>query len=452
MDFSFSQLCHDPRFCAALRPRIDAAGAKGQSYELSPCRMPEGCVPAAVCLGFFRRTDGSYVLYWRPQVTYRGTSKTLSILFRQSLWSFASYELLTAHLHSLRREVSSALRQPPLFSRSPWPASFTAVREALSGHIFGQTRAVEAAAYYLYIALGKVAPARPLSLVLHGPTGVGKSELAKAVPAILEAQTGGGWQFVWTELNTFAQPHSVYRLTGAPPGYVGYEDEPVLAAVRKNPRTVFMFDELDKAHPDVWKVFMSVLDEGRCSVNRADGDGMRELDFRKCVFLFTTNLDLAAPAAALGFSAEAHGVPPARPHTATAAAPEELAQRLFDENELGRKALVRHGVLQEIAGRFTGIIGFEPLSNEAQLQILAQKAIALGREYGLSIRRITPEAIGLLPAEQASSIRASICLLEAVLAPVYLQAAEGQSPNAVYQLTASAGRLVLSPDRLTAVR
>ena len=79
---------------------------------------------------------------------------------------------------------------------------------------------------------------------------------------------------------------------GAPPGYVGYDDPPIFEAVRENARTVFLFDELDKAHPEVLKMFLSVLDEGRITARRPGKDGQRELDFRQCIFVFTSNADL----------------------------------------------------------------------------------------------------------------------------------------------------------------
>ncbi len=147
-------------------------------------------------------------------------------------------------------------------------------------------------------------------------------------------------------------------MTGAPPGYVGYEDQPILEAVRRNPRTVFMFDELEKAHPEVLKVFMSILDEGRCTAHRADEAGERELDFRRCVFVFTTNADLSPSGARpLGFSCRGEAVSQGEKKSAT---PAELAERLFQENEEARQAMVRQGVLREIAGRFSALIGFSP--------------------------------------------------------------------------------------------
>ena len=480
MELHFSQLCHDEQLRTALKQYVDTCGSKGQSYEFPQCIMPEGCIPSRVCLGFFRRGNGSFVLYWRPLVAYRGKNRVLELWFRQCIWTFDSYELLSSRLHSLRTEfpVSVPARKaqvepvfstgktpilrnsvPPLLSQipaikiltSPWPASYAEIYQSLSARIFGQETAVEAAAYYLYSFTGKVAPARPLSLILHGPTGVGKSALGKAVKPILEGCGNDAWQFVWTDLNTFTQPHSVHRLTGAPPGYVGYEDAPVLAAVRKNPRTVFMFEKKEKAHPDVLKVLMSILDEGRCTVSHADTEAQRDLDFRKCIFIFTTNLDLfAATGRVPGFTA------PSSPEplicNTKAASPEELAERLFVQNEIGRKALVRHGVLREIAGRFTGFIGFCDLSRDAQLQILAQQAISLGSEYGLLITKVTPEAVKMLfPAAESFSIRSAIYVLEAKLAPLYQKAAADNTHAVGYHLTTASGILTLLPDEAEAV-
>lgn len=443
-EVSFARLCTDAPLRQTLQHWIDGCAIRGQGYELPQCQMPEGCSPARAVLGFFRRTSGEYVMYWRPAIRYQGASRPLWQLFERRLWSFPSYPVLCERLCALCTEVPASATQPVQAASSVSTLPFPVLRRELGERIFGQTEAVDAVAYYLSGHMGKCAPSRPLSLVLHGPTGVGKSELAKAVVPALKRVDGRSRPLVWTELNTFTQAHSVHRLIGAPPGYVGYEDEPVFAAVKRDPHTVFLFDELDKAHPDVLKVFMSLLDEGRCSLNRVPPDGQRELDFRRCIFLFTTNADLSSsPPRRAGFCLAPTEEAVFAPDETNAAAPEALARRLFQQNERGRKALIRQGVLQEIAGRFTGFVGFQPLSAEAQRQILAQKAVSLGTEYGLSITSVLPEAEALLlPSEPATSLRSLLCLLEARLSPLYQRAAgTGQT---AYQLTASSGSLALS--------
>lgn len=453
---TFSQFCTaSPAGFDTLRTCIDLRAKQGRNCEFPDCRMPAGCTPEQVALGFLRQ-GSSYVLYWRPMVTYRGKSRILSIFLGRNVWRFDSFDALSARLQSLRPEVepaavSSVKARPPLHPQRPsqspaetWPPLYRRLVSELGQVVLGQEHAVEATAFRLYSHVGKQSPARPLSLIFHGPTGVGKSELGKALAPALERCCSKRYQFVWTELNTFTQPHSVHRLIGAPPGYVGYEDQPVFEAVRRNAHTVFMFDELEKAHPEVLKVFMSILDEGRCTAHKADNAGERELDFRRCVFVFTTNADLSAAGGCrrLGFSETL--LPQANEARKKAASPAELAERLFQENEEARRAMVRQGVLTEIAGRFSGLIGFQQLDDNARLGITTKQIAALGREYGLRITGVEPATVrSLAPGPEALSMRSSVGVLEGILTPVFSQAPPGLRS---FRLTGLPGTLQLVPD------
>lgn len=320
------------------------------------------------------------------------------------------------------------------------PGLLPRLRRELEGRVLGQEEAVEAVAFKLWSHVSKREPLRPLSLIFYGPTGVGKSDLGKAVaPALNRCLGEERYRPVWTELNTFTQAHSVFRLTGAPPGYVGYDDAPVLEAVRDWPRTVFMFDELDKAHPEVLKVFMSILDEGRCTARRTGEDGGRELDFRRCVLLFTTNTDLSGRVRpGLGF---APAPPPPAPGPGSGAAA-DLPRRIFQADEAARLALARSGVLREIAGRFSGLIGFRPLSQSAREAVTARQIAALGREYGLDITQVDPALAQALTPRDALSLRSSVPLLEGALTPLFLSRAPlGGRPL----------RLEGTPERMTLV-
>jgi ATP-dependent Clp protease ATP-binding subunit ClpB len=127
-------------------------------------------------------------------------------------------------------------------------------------------------------------PRRPNgSFLFLGPTGVGKTELCKALAEFLFDSEDS---IVRVDMSEFMEPHSVARLIGAPPGYVGYEEGGYLTeAVRRRPYSVVLLDEVEKAHPDVFNVLLQVLDDGRLT----DGHG-RTVDFRNTVIVMTSNL------------------------------------------------------------------------------------------------------------------------------------------------------------------
>jgi ATP-dependent Clp protease ATP-binding subunit ClpC len=139
---------------------------------------------------------------------------------------------------------------------------------------------------------------RPVgSFLFLGPTGVGKTELAKSLAASLFGSEKSLLRF---DMSEFGERHTVARLVGAPPGYVGYDEAGQLTErVRRNPYSVVLFDEIEKAHPDVFNLLLQVLDDGRLT----DGQG-RTVDFRNTVVIMTSNLGsefLASRSGALGF-------------------------------------------------------------------------------------------------------------------------------------------------------
>ena len=127
-------------------------------------------------------------------------------------------------------------------------------------------------------------PNRPIgSFIFLGPTGVGKTELARALAEFLFDDEQA---MVRIDMSEFMEKHSVARLIGAPPGYVGYEEGGYLTeAVRRRPYSVILFDEIEKAHPEVFNVLLQILDDGRLT----DGKG-RTVDFKNTVIIMTSNI------------------------------------------------------------------------------------------------------------------------------------------------------------------
>jgi ATP-dependent Clp protease ATP-binding subunit ClpB len=159
------------------------------------------------------------------------------------------------------------------------------MEERLGQRVVGQDEAVKAisdAVRRNRAGLGD--PNRPIgSFLFLGPTGVGKTELCKALAEFLFDDEGA---MVRIDMSEFMEPHSVARLIGAPPGYVGYEEGGRLTeAVRRRPYSVILFDEIEKAHRDVFNVLLQVLDDGRLT----DGQG-RTVNFKNCVIVMTSNL------------------------------------------------------------------------------------------------------------------------------------------------------------------
>ncbi|MFI9411766.1 ATP-dependent chaperone ClpB [Nocardia gamkensis] len=159
------------------------------------------------------------------------------------------------------------------------------MEEELGRRVVGQTEAVQAVSDAVRRARAGVAdPNRPTgSFMFIGPTGVGKTELAKSLADFLFDDERA---MVRIDMSEYSEKHSVARLVGAPPGYVGYDQGGQLTeAVRRRPYTVVLFDEIEKAHPDVFDILLQVLDEGRLT----DGQG-RTVDFRNTILILTSNL------------------------------------------------------------------------------------------------------------------------------------------------------------------
>ncbi|MGV9667800.1 ATP-dependent chaperone ClpB [Nocardia niigatensis] len=159
------------------------------------------------------------------------------------------------------------------------------MEDELGNRVVGQKEAVQAVSDAVRRARAGVAdPNRPTgSFMFVGPTGVGKTELAKALADFLFDDERA---MVRIDMSEYSEKHSVARLVGAPPGYVGYDQGGQLTeAVRRRPYTVVLFDEIEKAHPDVFDILLQVLDEGRLT----DGQG-RTVDFRNTILILTSNL------------------------------------------------------------------------------------------------------------------------------------------------------------------
>lgn len=159
------------------------------------------------------------------------------------------------------------------------------IEELLHGRVIGQEEAVKAVSRAIRRArVGLKDPKRPIgSFIFLGPTGVGKTELSKALAEVI---FGDEDAMIRVDMSEYMEKHAVSRLIGSPPGYVGYDEGGQLTGkVRKKPYSVILFDEIEKAHPDVFNILLQILDDGRLT----DGKG-RIVDFKNTVIIMTSNV------------------------------------------------------------------------------------------------------------------------------------------------------------------
>jgi ATP-dependent Clp protease ATP-binding subunit ClpC len=227
------------------------------------------------------------------------------------------------------------------------------LEQNLHGRVIGQDEAVAAVAEAVRRSrAGLGDPQRPVgSFLFLGPTGVGKTELARA---LAEALFGADSRMIRLDMSEFSERHTVSRLVGAPPGYVGYEEAGQLTeAVRRRPYSVVLLDEIEKAHPDVFNILLQILDDGRLT----DGQG-RTVDFKNTVLIMTSNLGsdlITRRGGTLGFAGSA---------TSTASGQQDALQ-----DQLMRR--LRESFRPEFLNRIDEIIIFRQLDQAELRQITA---------------------------------------------------------------------------------
>lgn len=223
------------------------------------------------------------------------------------------------------------------------------MEKILQKRVIGQTEAVDAVSKAIRRGrAGLKDPNRPIgSFMFLGPTGVGKTELSKAVA---EAVFGSEKAMIRVDMSEYMEKHSVSKLIGSPPGYVGHEEGGQLSEkVRRNPYSVILFDEIEKAHPDVFNILLHVLDDGHIT----DSQG-RKVDFKQTCIIMTSNTgaQLIQEPKRLGFGASADEKKDY----------EYMKSRVMEE--------VKRAYRPEFLNRIDNILVFHPLSGEEMKQIV----------------------------------------------------------------------------------
>jgi len=245
------------------------------------------------------------------------------------------------------------------------------MEQELRRRIVGQDEAIEAISKAVRRArAGLKDPRRPVgSFIFLGPTGVGKTELTKVLAEYL---FGSEDALIQLDMSEFMERHSVARLVGAPPGYVGYEDAGQLTeAVRRRPFSIIVFDEIEKAHPEAFNMLLQIMEEGHLSDARG-----RMVDFRSTIIVMTSNVgaDVIRRNQHLGFELPRHG--------------EDALESEYDEMRKKLMDSLRRQFRPEFLNRVDGIIVFRALNKEHITQIVDLMIEQVGErllEYGIRI-------------------------------------------------------------------
>jgi ATP-dependent Clp protease ATP-binding subunit ClpC len=247
--------------------------------------------------------------------------------------------------------------------------------------IIGQDEAIEAISKAVRRArAGLKDPRRPIgSFIFLGPTGVGKTELTKALARFM---FGSEDALIQLDMSEFMERHTVSRLVGAPPGYVGYEEAGQLTeALRRRPYSIIVFDEIEKAHPEAHNMLLQIMEEGHLSDARG-----RKVDFRNAIIVMTSNIgaDMIKKQTGLGFQIKRD---------------EAVEEKLsYDEMRKNLNESLKRAFRPEFINRLDGIIIFRSLNKEDIQKIVSlelSKVAERLKDNNLTLTA-TPEALSLL--------------------------------------------------------
>lgn len=392
--------------------KFETAKANNVCVVVPNFQLPANCTPPACRIGF-ERPNAAYKLLIDRGVVYAGAHAAFREFLRLGEHNEDTPEGMKAFLRSIepafiatepvRPQHPPPPRTPPPAPETPAPPNPPAAPQApplsrLSGivdtsgivleklnphklddgalradyksEICGQDQALDCIVDIVSNHYRKRKPKRPPSILLFGPPAVGKTMSAERLPVLLTKHTGQQWDFICIDGGQMGEDHTVSHLVGAPPGYLGHDRTPLLASVNKNPKTVILFDEFDRASPKMMEMIMGMMSSGRMSAFK-EIHGKWEFLLHECILIFTTNLPLKAECPDL---------------------PQE------DQTREYRAQLIqgfdgRPGIPEAIVSRFVEILRFSPLDDNCKVDLIALSIMELGTQHELNICKMSPDLL-----------------------------------------------------------
>lgn len=375
-----------PEEIAALRGRSQRC-----CIAFSDEPFPPGASRASGRVGL--ETDpltGRSLLHVERGVVFEGSSAEVGEWFAAGTRAFATYDELQDWLAGPLAATYGA--NPSTSNRHSRPAVESVVigidelAAALEDEVIGQNRCARDLARTTVEQLARVQPRRPLTVLALGPTGVGKTLMAESLASAIRSVADVPCDYLRLDMTEFQERHTVSKLLGAPPGYVGFGDEPQLVrTLRNGARAVVLIDEIEKAHPDVFLAIMNLMDAGR--LTPASGD---PIDARHAILLFTTNLAADTVGEAIARAGRRTDDPIAR-------------------DSLVRSTLRAHGIAPALVGRLHQLLVFRQLDDEHLDALLIRSIEREARTFGLEALEVAPQVVVALRADRpdpGSGVRA----------------------------------------------
>lgn len=406
--------------------------------------LPPDCQPDHARIGFeIDPTSGQAKLLVERGVRYHGTSRAVKTWLDDGVLCFANFQELQQWI---RGELAACYQQMETDSRDIQAddpsdlapdrlTDLTAVNRAadrprglyldeqkltkeLCTQVRGQDLAIGMLAHRVVQHVARIRPARPLTVFAVGPTGCGKTKTAASLVNALRcvAEEESGYHYLRLDMSEYQERHRMSQLLGSPQGYVGYGDGSQLVdALRAHPRTVVLFDEIEKAHPDVFLTLINAMDAGRLSTS-ARAPGGRTIDCRRAIFMFTSNLDA-----------------------------DEIIDDLAQLNAWGDSQRISQicrcrlrvaGLRPELIARIGLFLAFQPLSRTARAEIVVQAIARVALEYGLRIEHIAPSVIEAILSlnQEGFGARPDEYAIDDLLGSAFIQAAAVRTSALAYQI------------------
>ena len=380
---------------AALEDRCRHACVTFQDQE-----MPPGTDPSRLRVGFeVDAATGAATLLVNHGATYSGTIEGVRRWLTEGEVRFTSFGELREWMNSVlgpaynaqntAAEASatrprlrdlidtSRLSHASIGMDSGSLIDATQLFDKLSQEIIGQDLALKRLSSKITNHLAKSRPRRPVTIFALGPTGVGKTKTAEQLPIALREldEDNEDFHYLRLDMSEYQERHRVSQLFGSPQGYVGYnEGAQLVDTLSTHPKSIVLFDEIEKAHPDILRSVMNLMDSGRISSAAKTTKG-REIDCRRATLIFTSNLQVD------GILSEISS---------------RRATSDFLIDQICRKHLRGSGIAPEIIGRISCFLVYAPLSDQARAEILALSVVRVAEEYGVTVSSIEPEALTAL--------------------------------------------------------